>query len=250
MGCHLLLQRIFLTQGLNPCLPHCRQTLYHLSHQGSPYFSHSVPYKGGRRSKRQKTMRWRKQVAAVMWTKGPKNPDSLQKLEKTDSTLAPPEGANYASTLTLAQWNWFQKYRLWNCKKIHWCCFVLVTSVVSDSLQPMDCSPSGSSVHGILQARILEWVAMRSSGGSSQPRGWTRVSCFPGRFFAAGPLLLQAASKWQFAYLVALWGSNELTNKLVRTMAAFFLAMRFIKVFFFKKKEIYLFGRFSCSMWS
>ena len=35
---------------------------------------------------------------------------------------------------------------------------------------PMDCSPPGSSVHGILQARILEWVAMPSSRGSSQPR--------------------------------------------------------------------------------
>ena len=36
MGCHFLLQRIFLTQGSNPGLPHCRQTLYHLSHQESP----------------------------------------------------------------------------------------------------------------------------------------------------------------------------------------------------------------------
>ena len=35
---------------------------------------------------------------------------------------------------------------------------------------PMDCSPLGSSVHGILQARILEWVAIPSSRGSSQPR--------------------------------------------------------------------------------
>ena len=34
MGCHFLLQEIFPTQGLNPGLPHCRQTLYHLSHQG------------------------------------------------------------------------------------------------------------------------------------------------------------------------------------------------------------------------
>ena len=40
----------------------------------------------------------------------------------------------------------------------------------------MDCSPPLSSVHGILQARILEWVAMPSSMGSSQPRNWTRVS--------------------------------------------------------------------------
>ena len=36
VGCHVLLQGIFLTQGLNPGLPHCRQTLYGLSHQGSP----------------------------------------------------------------------------------------------------------------------------------------------------------------------------------------------------------------------
>ena len=35
---------------------------------------------------------------------------------------------------------------------------------------PMDCSPPGSSVHGILQARILEWVAIIFSRGSSQPR--------------------------------------------------------------------------------
>ena len=40
----------------------------------------------------------------------------------------------------------------------------------------MDCSPSGSSVHGILQARILEWVAISFSRGSSRPRDWTPVS--------------------------------------------------------------------------
>ena len=41
---------------------------------------------------------------------------------------------------------------------------------------PLDCSPPGSSVHGILQARILEWVAMPSSRGSSRPRDRTCVS--------------------------------------------------------------------------
>ena len=46
----------------------------------------------------------------------------------------------------------------------------------------MDCSPPGSSVHRILQARILEWVALTFSRGSSQPRGWTWVSCIAGRF--------------------------------------------------------------------
>ena len=48
---------------------------------------------------------------------------------------------------------------------------------------PMDCSPPGSSVHGILQARILEWIAMPSSRASSQPRDWTWVSHISGGFF-------------------------------------------------------------------
>ena len=48
---------------------------------------------------------------------------------------------------------------------------------------PMDCSPPGSSVHGILQARILECVAMPSSRGSSQPRDQTQVSHTVSRFF-------------------------------------------------------------------
>ena len=42
---------------------------------------------------------------------------------------------------------------------------------------PMDCSPPGSSVHGILQARILKWVALPSFRGSSQPRDQTQVPC-------------------------------------------------------------------------
>ena len=60
---------------------------------------------------------------------------------------------------------------------------VLSHSVESDSLRPMDYSPPGSSVHGILQARILEWVAMPSYRGSSQPRDRTQVSRIAGGFF-------------------------------------------------------------------
>ena len=48
---------------------------------------------------------------------------------------------------------------------------------------PMDCSPPGSSLHGILQARILEWAAISFSRGSSQPRDQIWVSCITGRFF-------------------------------------------------------------------
>ena len=48
---------------------------------------------------------------------------------------------------------------------------------------PMDCSLPGFSVHGILQARILEWVTISFSRGSSQPRDRTQVSCIGGRRF-------------------------------------------------------------------
>ena len=53
---------------------------------------------------------------------------------------------------------------------------------MSDSLHPHECSPTGSSVHEILQARILEWVAISFSRGSSQPRDQTWVLCIAGRF--------------------------------------------------------------------
>ena len=51
----------------------------------------------------------------------------------------------------------------------------------------MDCNPLGSSVHGILQARILEWVAMPSSRRSSRPRDRTQVSHVAGGFFTTEP---------------------------------------------------------------
>ena len=54
-------------------------------------------------------------------------------------------------------------------------------SVMSDSCDPMDCSPSGSSVCGMLQARMLEWVAISFSSRLSQPRDWTQVSHIAGR---------------------------------------------------------------------
>ena len=48
---------------------------------------------------------------------------------------------------------------------------------------PMDCSPEGFSVHGIFQARVLEWVAIFFSRGSSWPRDWTQASNIAGRLF-------------------------------------------------------------------
>ena len=60
---------------------------------------------------------------------------------------------------------------------------VLVAQSCPTLCKSMDCSPPGSSVHGILQARILECVAVSSSRGSSQLRDQTWVSCIAGSFF-------------------------------------------------------------------
>ena len=67
-----------------------------------------------------------------------------------------------------------------------------VASVTSALCNPMDCSPPGCSVHEILQTRILEWVAMASSQGFFQLRGWTHVSyvsCIADGFFTIGEAL-------------------------------------------------------------
>ena len=119
-----LLQGIFPTQGSNPGLPHCRQILYQLSHQGSPRILEWVayPFSGG-----------------SSW---PRNPARVSCIAGRFFT------------------NWPIREVCVSCKE-------------SDETErltlrdPMGCSPPGSSVHGILQARILEWVAIPFSRGSS-----------------------------------------------------------------------------------
>ena len=56
-------------------------------------------------------------------------------------------------------------------------------SILSDSLRSLGLQPTGSRVHGISQARILEWLAIRFSRGSSWPRNQTWIFCIAGRFF-------------------------------------------------------------------
>ena len=104
----------------------------------------------------------------------------------------------------LLLWCWFQ---LWRCslltlqgcawptsfpflpftlprgKKVDQKVKVLVSQSCPTSCHPMDCSLPGSSVRGIPQARILEWVAVPFSKRSSQSRDWTQVSCIAGRVF-------------------------------------------------------------------
>ena len=58
-----------------------------------------------------------------------------------------------------------------------------VTQLCLTLCDPMDCSLPGSSIHGIFQARVLEWVAISFPRGSSRPRDQTQVSCVVGRCF-------------------------------------------------------------------
>ena len=84
---------------------------------------------------------------------------------------------------------------------------------MSDALgSPMDCSPPGSSIHGILQARILEWLVIPLSRGSSQSRDWTRVSCIVGKFFTIW------ATREVFGYIIR----GYLISSSVKTIATIF----------------------------
>ena len=65
------------------------------------------------------------------------------------------------------------------------CVSVSVTQSCLTLCDRMDCSPPGSSVHGILQARMLECVAMPFSRGSTWPRDWTQASFIAGRWFTS-----------------------------------------------------------------
>ena len=52
---------------------------------------------------------------------------------------------------------------------------------------PMDCSPPGFSVHGLSQAKIVEWVAISFSREFSQPKNQVHIFCIAGRFFTTDP---------------------------------------------------------------
>ena len=119
VGCCFLIQRMFLTQGWNPCM------------------SPASPEPAGRLI-----------------------PSSLSCL-----------GSLYTDRQTHTHMHTYT----------HVC--VLSRPAASNSLWPVDCCPPGSSIRGIPQVRILQWVAISFSRGSSQPRDQTQVSCIAGGFF-------------------------------------------------------------------
>ena len=95
---------------------------------------------------------------------------------------------------------------------------VLVIQTCLSLCDPLDCNPPGSSVHGILQARVLEWVATPSSRGSSQLRDWTQVSCITGRFFTIWAYMGKESEKEYTYHFLYTWNIvNQLyfINKLI-----------------------------------
>ena len=118
------------------------------------------------------------------------------------------------------------------CRNVDWCCHYRKqngvsltiesrTTISAKSLQacltlcdPVVCSPPDSSVHGILQTRILEWVVMSSSRGSPQPRDQTLlsyVSCIAKSFFTTSAII--QFSNFNFGYLPKKWKTKKNKQK-------------------------------------
>ena len=124
VGSLSLLQGIFLTQGSNPCLPCCRQILYQVSHKGSPRI--------------------------LKWIAYPFSSGSFQPRNQTGvSCIA---GRFFTSWVTLLSTLYIVCVHAKSCQ---WC---------PTLCDPMGCSPPRLLVHGILQARKLEWIAMPAPG--------------------------------------------------------------------------------------
>ena len=83
-------------------------------------------------------------------------------------------------------------YKVWKIYNLP--VYVLVAQSCLIPCDHMDCNSPSSSIHGIIQARILEWVTMSISRGSSQPKDWIQVSLIAGGFFT-------------------IWGTKEVCNQ-------------------------------------
>ena len=96
-------------------------------------------------------------------------------------------------------------------------CCCLVTKLFLNLWDPIDCSPPGSPVHGISQAKTLEWVAISFSGASSWPRDQTCVSCIGRQILyrwatREGPLLLKNITKFNMSQPVTSSGLRNFNS--------------------------------------
>ena len=146
MSSHFLLQGIFPTQGLNPGLLHGRQILYHLNHQRSP----SICVSFLERSIKTRIILWVFVASVLIWSLHGRGTKSFVKVIGVWLSSFYKIMIDSDSASEVAQ----------SCPTL---------------CDPVDYRPPGSSVHGISQARILEWVAIFFSRGYSRPRDRTHV---------------------------------------------------------------------------
>ena len=155
-SCHALLQGIFPTQGSNPGLPHCRQIICLLSHQGSPIiFSVNKPL-----------LLVRKTLLTVrLWALKRRVQFKVGQCLKQQ-----PVGNNlYSWTSITVPGSLTTSTRPQIGMQEYWWWFGLITKSCPTLVTPWT-SLLGFSVHVILQARRLEWVVISFSRESSQPR--------------------------------------------------------------------------------
>ena len=96
-------------------------------------------------------------------------------------------------------------WHLWIAVKWTLCvCAYSVAQACQTLCSSGDCSPPGSSVHGVFSARMLEWVAISSARGSSWSRDWTCVSWIAGRFFTRWATRgAQNKQQWQWKWYLS-----------------------------------------------
>ena len=131
-----------------------------------------------------------------------------------DPCLCPPSTSDQSLSRRelyhLVEYGWFANTKAsLSCNDVL-CVFSQLCLTVCDH---MDCGPPGSSVHGIIQARILEWVAISSSRGSSQPRNWTHISC--GSCIAGGIFTCWAIGEAHLSRILpsySTWKEKHITN--------------------------------------
>ena len=170
MGSLSFLQGILPTQGSNPSLLHCSWILHQLSHKGNPSILEQVAYPFSTGSSRPRNQTRVSGMAGrffyqLSWAIRERS----GKRWYACKILGLPRQGNRSTTRGSPR---VRAALLPSLSRL---------SAVSDSCDPIYCT--GSSAHGILQARILEWVAISFSRGSSWSRNWTCVSGIAGKFF-------------------------------------------------------------------
>ena len=110
-----------------------------------------------------------------------------------------------------------------------YCCVCSVTQSCPTLYDLMDCNPPGSSVLGILQARMLEWVAISSSKESSQPRDWNCVSCIS----CIGRQILYHWATWE----AQVYTTEYPVNFYVKRFTLFFFNL---SIFIYKEMKLHI----------